>query len=321
MVRPNMPVMARLLSVVVPVFNEESVLDHFIESCSSALQALPEDLTYELIFVDDGSSDQSKEIIRANITEDDRIRLVALSRNFGHQAALTAGLHAAKGDAVVSIDCDLQDPPPVILEMVAQWELGADVVLAKRASRSGETRFKLWTAKIFYALIAVLADSPMSQNVGDFRLLSREVVDVLLQMNESSPYYRGLVNWVGFNQVDVLYDRDPRFAGETKYTLRKMIRLATSGITSFSDRPLQMASATGLCLMLMSFLGGLLAVFAKIIDPSRAVPGYASLLLAVLFLGGVQLFSIGVLGLYLSVVNQNTKSRPRFIVWHKESSN
>ena len=313
--------MTRLLSIVIPTFNEDLVLPDFIESCTATLQALPEDLNYELVFVDDGSSDQSKRIIRQNIERDSRIRLVALSRNFGHQAALTAGLQTAKGDAVVSIDCDLQDPPSVILQMVDAWESGADVVLAKRATRSGETRFKMWTAKIFYAVMAALSDSPMSQNVGDFRLLSREVVDVLLDMHESTPYYRGLVNWVGFNQVDVLYDRDSRFAGETKYTLRKMTRLALNGITSFSNRPLQFASVMGLCLMLFSFLGGFLAIIAKIADPSRSVAGYASLLLAVLFLGGVQLFSIGVLGLYLSVVNQNTKSRPRFIIWNKESTN
>lgn len=312
--------MVRLLSVVVPTLNEESVLTEFIASCSRSLQDLPKDMTYELIFVDDGSSDQSKKIIRDHIEENSRIRLVALSRNFGHQAALTAGLQAAKGDAVVSIDCDLQDPPSVILQMVSRWELGADVVLAKRATRSGETRFKLWTAKIFYAFLASLSNTPMSQNVGDFRLLSREVVDVLLEMNEASPYYRGLVNWVGFRQENVLYDRDPRFAGETKYTIRKMIRLALSGITSFSDRPLQLASVTGLGLMMISFLGGFLAMIAKMMDPSRAVAGYVSLLLAVLFLGGIQLFSIGVLGLYIGVVNQNTKSRPRFIIWKKESS-
>ena len=312
--------MARLLSIVIPTFNEESVLTDFIKSCTATLQALPEDLNYEMVFVDDGSTDQSKRVIRQSIERNSRIRLVALSRTFGHQAALTAGLQSAKGDAVVSIDCDLQDPPSVILQMVSEWESGADVVLAKRSSRSGETRFKLWTARIFYAFMAALSDTPLSQNVGDFRLLSREVVDVLLAMNESSPYYRGLVNWVGFNQVDVLYDRDPRLAGETKYTLRKMIRLALSGITSFSDRPLQLASAMGLCLMVFSFFGGFLTVIAKIMDPSRAVAGYVSLLLAVLFLGGIQLFSIGVLGLYLSVVNQNTKSRPRFIIWNKESS-
>jgi dolichol-phosphate mannosyltransferase len=205
--------------------------------------------------------------------------------------------------------------------MVKKWESGADVVLAKRSSRSGETLFKLWTAKVFYKLMDALSDSPMSQNVGDFRLLSREVVDVLLQINESSPYYRGLVDWVGFNQVEVLYHRDPRFAGTTKYTLRKMLRLALSGITSFSNRPLQIASALGLSLMAFSFLGVLGAIVAKIVDPGRSVAGYASLLLAVLFLGGVQLFSIGVLGLYLGVVNQNTKARPRFIVWKRESSN
>lgn len=313
--------MSRLLSVVIPTFNEESVLPEFIETCTKVFKKLPSDMNYELIFVDDGSLDQSRSIIREAIKVDDRLRLIALSRNFGHQAALTAGLHASKGDAVVSIDCDLQDPPSVIIKMVAEWESGADVVLAKRLSRAGETKFKLLTAKFFYALMAMLSDAPMSQNVGDFRLLTREVVDVLISMNETSPYYRGLVNWVGFNQVDVMYDRDPRFAGETKYTLRKMIRLALSGITSFSDRPLQLASAMGLSLMMFSFLGGLLAVVAKMLDPSRAVAGYASLLLAVLFLGGIQLFSIGVLGLYLSVVNQNTKSRPRFIIWNKESSN
>jgi dolichol-phosphate mannosyltransferase len=313
--------MARLLSVVVPTFNEEAVISKFIEVCSGEFENFPNDLNYELIFVDDGSTDESRNIIRQHIALDDRIRLVALSRNFGHQAALTAGLANAKGDAVVSIDCDLQDPPSVILRFIEEWERGADVVLAKRSTRAGETRFKLITARIFYSIMSTLSNSPLSENVGDFRLLSREVVDVLLQMNEASPYYRGLVNWVGFKQVDVLYDRDPRFSGETKYTLRKMLKLASSGITSFSDRPLQMASALGLILMFLSLVGAVLALIAKILEPTRSVAGYASLLLAVLFLGGVQLFSIGVVGLYLSVVNQNTKSRPRYIISKNESSN
>ena len=308
-----------LLSIVVPVFNEEAVLLAFFNETVSALSLLPEDLQFEIVFVDDGSQDSSKQLIQEFAQTHEFVRLIVLSRNFGHQAALTAGLHAAKGDAIVSIDCDLQDPPTVILQMVEAWGAGADVVLGKRRTRDGETFFKLMSARVFYRLVASISDVPLSRDVGDFRLVNREVLDVLLTLHEASPYYRGLVNWVGFNQVELEYDRDPRRAGETKYSLKKMLRLALSGITSFSDKPLQVASTLGLTFMSCSFLGGGAILIAKLLNPERSLPGFASILLAVLFLGGIQLFSIGILGVYLGVVNQNTKSRPRFVVKKSES--
>ena len=308
-----------LLSIVVPVFNEEEVLLAFFNETVSAMSLLPEDLHYEIVFVDDGSQDSSKRLIQEFALTHEFVRLIVLSRNFGHQAALTAGLQASRGDAIISIDCDLQDPPRIILEMVEAWRAGADVVLGKRRTRDGETFFKLMSARVFYRLVATISDVPLSRDVGDFRLVNREVLDVLLTLNEASPYYRGLVNWVGFNQIEIEYDRDARRAGETKYSIKKMLKLALSGITSFSDKPLQVASTLGLTFMSCSFLGGGAILIAKLLNPERSLPGYASILLAVLFLGGIQLFSIGILGVYLGVVNQNTKSRPRFVVKKSES--
>lgn len=311
--------MSELLSVVVPVLNEEEVLPAFIARITSVCESISEIGNYEVLFIDDGSSDSSREIISDAAKENQKFRLISLSRNFGHQAALAAGFDFALGDAVVTIDCDLQDPPEVIGQMVDEWKNGSEIVLAKRRSRVGESRQKLWTAHIFYRLMSRMSNTKLSEDVADFRLLSREVVDVLRELREFNPYYRGLVNWVGFAQTEIEYDRDARLAGETKYTFKKMIRLAVNGLTAFSDKPLQMVSLLGLSFMSVSGLGALFLLIAKTIDPQRSVAGYVSILLAVLFLGGVQLFSIGTLGIYLSVVNQNSKLRPRYLISRKRS--
>jgi len=310
-----------LLSVIVPVFNEEENLPVFLHRTSDALKAMSDLCDFELIFVDDGSSDFSRDIIRKAIADDSRIRLIALSRNFGHQAALSAGYEISRGDAVVTIDCDLQDPPEVIQDLVQAWLAGADVVLARRRKRSGESMFKLSSAAIFYWLLARWTDNLIPRNVGDFRLLSREALEALMTLEESSPFYRGLVPWIGFEQVQVEYDRDPRHLGTTKYPLRKMLNLGIDGVTSFSDRPLRMMSLAGLFSVLISGAGGVYLIISKISSPNDSVSGWVSVVLLVLLFGGLQLFSVGLLGIYVSVINQNGKKRPRFIVWKKESEN
>jgi len=311
--------MSELLSVVVPVLNEEEVLPAFIKRVTMVCSSFSDVANYEILFVDDGSTDGSREIITQAAKKDPSIRLISLSRNFGHQAALAAGFDFARGTAVVTIDCDLQDPPELIVQMVELWSSGSEIVLAKRRSRVGESRKKLWTAHVFYRLMSRMSDTRLSEDVADFRLTTREVVNILRELREYNPYYRGLVNWVGFVQTEIEYDRDVRLAGETKYTIRKMLRLAVNGLTAFSDKPLQMVSLLGLSFMSISGLGGLFLLIAKTIEPERSVEGYVSILLAVLFLGGVQLFSIGTLGIYLSVVNQNSKGRPRYLVSESRS--
>jgi dolichol-phosphate mannosyltransferase len=309
------------VSVVTPVFNEEAVLKDFFSRVTAVFDQIDKSIELEMIFVNDGSEDNSQSIIQEFCVMDRRTKLITLSRNFGHQSAIAAGMDLASGDAVVTIDCDLQDPPECILEMIAAWQAGADVVLAKRRSRSGESRMKLASAHLFYRTMSSLSSLELSKDVADFRLLSREVLEALNELSESNPYFRGLVNWVGFNQVEIEYDRDSRLAGESKYTLKKMIKLALSGLTSFSDRPLQLVSISGLFLMFSSLIAVAMVLVAKVIDPGRSVAGYVTLLIVILFLGGVQLFSIGILGLYLSVVNQNSKNRPRYVVSKRKSVN
>lgn len=311
--------MRSVVSVVVPVLNEEEILDDFLARMLPVFEGLRRDFDYELIFVDDGSTDSSRAIIRNVAQLNPNVKLLALSRNFGHQAAIAAGMQCAVGDAVVTIDCDLQDPPEVIPQLIQAWQQGADVVLAKRVSRQGETRRKLVTAHIFYRMMSALSDTRLSEDVADFRLLSRVAVDELNRLAESAPYFRGLVNWIGFNQAEVEYHRDARLAGETKYTLKKMLRLAVSGLTSFSEKPLYLVSLLGFVIVALSACTGLVITILKVIEPSQSVPGYVTVLLAILFLGGIQLLSIGVLGVYLANVNQNSKRRPRFIIWSEES--
>ncbi len=307
------------VSVVVPVLNEELVLPFFLQRIQQVFDSCTDNVEFELLFVDDGSSDNSKNLIRKACLGNSRIFLISLSRNFGHQAAISAGMDYARGDAIITIDCDLQDPPELIPELIMAWLSGSDVVLAKRKSRAGETKTKIRTAHYFYRALSIISDTEISRDVADFRLLSREVVDALKSINESSPYFRGLVNWVGFSRVEIEYDRDARFAGDTKYTLRKMIKLALSGITSFSEKPLYISSVIGLFVMASTFIAASAQIVAKVLAPDKSVPGYVSLLLCILFLGGLQLFSTGILGIYLGFVSQNSKSRPRYIVAKSQS--
>jgi dolichol-phosphate mannosyltransferase len=304
-----------LLSVIIPCFNEELVIRETHSRLVSALDTLPE-LEYELIYVDDGSRDRTPQLLGEIQREDSGARVIRLSRNFGHQIAVTAGLESATGDAIVIIDADLQDPPEVIGEMLERWREGFHVVYGVRVERSGETRFKLWTAKTFYRLINRLSETEIPLDTGDFRLMDRKVVDVLLAMPERDRFLRGMVSWIGFRQTPVHYKREPRFGGKSKYPLMKMVRFATDGILSFSIIPLKLAIWIGFASIGLAIAGIILAVLERLyrlydINLGR---GWASLFIAVLFMGGVQLLTLGIIGEYLGRIYTEVKRRPLYVV-------
>jgi len=299
--------------VVSPVYCEQDGIQTFYERLVAALEPM-EGIAFQLVLVDDGSTDGTLDVLRKIAEKDDRVRVLALSRNFGHQLAITCGMDAARGDVVIVMDSDLQDPPEVIPQMLEQWRAGSKVVYGVRSSRDGETRLKLATARAFYRLLNRLSDVPLPLDAGDFRLLDRQVIDVLSQLREDNRYIRGLVSWVGFPQSAVVYEREARYAGQTKYSLTKMVKLATDGITSFSQRPLRLAFTAGAVIMAVSALLAAYIAFAKLADPARAIPGFASLMCAVLFLGGVQLLFLGLLGEYVGRIYRETKRRPLYVV-------
>ena len=301
----------KLISVVVPVYCEEAVIEQTYGELTRVMRALPA-YRYELIFIDDGSADGTGEILRRLGGADPRAKIVCFSRNFGHQAAITAGIRRARGDAVVTIDADLQDPPSLIPRMLALWEAGNQVVLARREERQGETWFKRGSAALFYGLLNRLAGIPIPQNTGDFRLIDRRVADELNRMGEHNRFLRGLVSWVGFRQVAIEYVQNPRRAGETKYPLRKMIRFAWDGIISFSDKPLRAALNLGFLAIAVSF--GVLAYGLYQHWRGHTVRGWTSTMVTILFLGGVQLFTLGVIGEYLSRMHDEIKGRPLYVV-------
>ncbi len=297
-----------LLSVVAPVYNEEELIDAFVERATAAIA----DHDFELILVNDGSADSTPQRLDRIAERDPRIRVVHLSRNFGHQAALTAGLEHAIGDVVAMIDADLQDPPELIPEMLARWREGADVVYAVRRERDGETAFKLATASLFYRLFGKLAQVDLEPNSGDFRLLDRKALDALLSMTERSRFLRGMTVWVGFSQTAISYERDARAAGETKYTLRKMLRFSLDAIASFSHLPLQLATYIGLISATIAFIA--IPVVVALHFAGSYLPGFGSLTIAILLLGGIQLIALGVIGEYVGRIYDEVKHRPLYIV-------
>jgi dolichol-phosphate mannosyltransferase len=300
-----------IASVVVPVFNESAVIEAFYDRAARTLQSIP-GMSYELIFVDDGSKDSSFEQLAALARLDPRVKVLKLSRNFGHQIAITAGIDHATGDCVVVIDSDLQDPPELIAKLVEEWRAGFDVVYAVRADREGETAMKLMTASAFYRVLSRLTSIEIPSNVGDFRLMSRRVADQLKQLREKDRFVRGLVSWVGFRQTGVLYHRESRYAGETKYPYRKMIKFAFDGITSFSTAPLRLATWTGYVAAVLAVLY-LISVFVQKLL-GITVEGWATIMVAMLFLGSVQLICLGILGEYLGRVFNEVKPRPMYIL-------
>jgi polyisoprenyl-phosphate glycosyltransferase len=298
----------RLLSVVAPMLDEAGTVEQFHRRVCAALHGVP----FELVVVDDGSTDGTRELLAELAYRDERVKVVELSRNFGHQTALTAGLDHASGDAVVMIDSDLQDPPELIPTMVERWREGADVVYAVRSERNGETRFKLATARWFYRLLSKLSPIDLRHDSGDFRLLDRRALDALLAMRERNRYLRGMTVWVGFTQTAVAYKRDPRYAGQTKYPLRKMVRFALDAIVSFSQTPLQVATIVGFACAGIAFLGIPAAITMRIFG--QFVPGVTTTVIAVLLLGGIQLMAIGVIGEYVGRVYDEVKARPLYLV-------
>jgi dolichol-phosphate mannosyltransferase len=300
-----------LVSLVVPVFDEAEVLGTFHTRATQALSAL-KDMDYEILFIDDGSQDDSYAQLARFAAGDPHVRVLKLSRNFGHQIAISAGIDHANGDCVVIIDADLQDPPEVVATMIDKWREGFDVVYGVRSDRAGETPIKLATATLFYRLLARVTNIHIPANVGDFRLISRRVVDQLKHLREKDRFVRGLVSWIGFRQTGITYKRDPRFAGQTKYPFRKMLAFAFDGITSFSTMPLKLATWTGYASAILAVLY-LLSVFVQKLL-GYTVDGWATIMVAMLFMGSVQLICLGILGEYLARVFNEVKPRPMYVI-------
>ena len=301
-----------LLSVVVPCFNEETVVREMHRRLVAALEAVPA-LDFEIVYVDDGSQDATLNLLRGLQRADARVRVLALSRNFGHQPAVTAGLQHVAGQVVVLIDADLQDPPEVIAEMLERWRAGADVAYGLRTERDGETRFKRWTAGAFYRLLDRLANVSIPLDTGDFRLMDRTVADAFLAMPERDRFVRGMVAWTGFRQEPVPYRRAARLAGESGWPLRKMLRFAADGIVSFSLAPLRLATWLGILAAGLA-LSGIVYAFVLRLFTAAWVSGWTSMLIAILFLGGVQLVLLGVLGEYVGRIYGEVKRRPLYLV-------
>lgn len=299
------------LSVVVPLYNEEKVLDELIERLQKACSRITQN--FELIFVNDGSSDGTLQKLKQYAVNEQRIRYIAFTRNFGHQNAVMAGIINSCGKAVVLIDGDLQDPPELIPSLYEKYLEGNKVVYAKRIQRKGETFFKKATAGIFYRTLKKIISFDLPVDTGDFRLIAREVIDQLTAMGESNRFIRGQIAWLGFRQTGVEFERQERKAGDTKYTLRKMLRFAMDGITSFSNFPLQIATFMGFLFSMVSFIIILYALYSKFIL-KEVVTGWTSLIISTMFIGGVQLLCIGIIGEYISRISADVKKRPSFVI-------
>jgi len=298
-------------SVVIPVYNEAEVLPALYRRLTNVMEGLGK--PYEIVFVNDGSVDDSPKVLAEFRAQDSRVRVVSLSRNFGHQIAITAGLDHSSGQAVVVMDADLQDPPEIIPQLIAQWKVGYDIVFTVRESRRRESVFKRTTAALFYRLLRRLTAPDIPLDAGDFRLMSRRAVEALKPIRERNRFVRGLVGWIGFRHTCVRFVRDARQAGETKYPLRKMIRFALNGLISFSFVPLQLATYLGFAVSLFSFLYIAYAIELKLFT-DRAVQGWASIMVAMLFIGGVQLISLGIMGEYIGRIYDEVKQRPLYVI-------
>jgi len=299
------------LSVVVPMYNEEEVIEVTYGRLRSVLDKLGE--TYEIVFVNDGSRDRTADIVRSLCAEDRRVKLVEFSRNFGHQIAVTAGMDHASGRTVVLIDADLQDPPELIADMVAKWREGYDVVYGRRIERKGESLFKKMTAAAFYRLLRSMTSVNIPVDTGDFRLMDRKVCDALTSMRERSRFIRGMVSWAGFKQTSVDYVRDERFAGETKYPLKKMIRLSLDAMTSFSTKPLKIASVLGFVLSAVGFVYLFVVLYQRLFTDTTQ-QGWTSMIAISLLFHGITLMLLGVLGEYIGRTYEETKGRPLYLV-------
>jgi polyisoprenyl-phosphate glycosyltransferase len=306
------PAMPPTYSIVVPIYNEEAVIPILIHRLDALLDSL--DAPGEAIFVDDGSDDTSPIVLEGKARADRRYRLIRLSRNFGHQIAITTGLDYAAGRAVIVMDADLQDPPEIVHALIAKWREGYDVVSAERASRQGESRFKLMTAGLFYRLMALLSEAPISRNAGDFRLVDRKALDCFLAMPERDRFVRGMFAWIGFRQGTVTFDRPPRAAGRSKYSLTKMIGLAASGLVSLSDIPLRLALWAGALVSGLALLFGLIVIGRWAFGDPGLARGWSSTMVVMAGLGGANMMMTGLIGLYVGRIHAEVKGRPLYVV-------
>lgn len=299
------------LSVIIPIYNEETNIPTLYDRLRGVLDSMG--LHYEFIFINDGSRDKSLQLVQTLALHDERVRFIDFSRNFGHQIAVTAGLDLAVGEAVVIIDADLQDPPELIVPLYQKLQDGYEVVYAKRRSRQGESAAKKLTAKLFYRILASITNISIPVDTGDFRIISRKVVDALKQMPEQNKFIRGQISWIGYRQTYIEYDRAERAGGETGYTYRKMIHLALDGITGFSDAPLKAATIGGFVVSGVAFVVMLYTLYARFVSEDYE-PGWASLMVSILFLGGVQLIAVGIIGEYIARLSANVRQRPLYII-------
>ena len=303
----------KTVSLIIPVYCEEQIIEESHRRMKSVMDSLAHH-DYELVYVDDGSTDNTVSILKRLAASSSKLKIIRLSRNFGHQIAITAGLDKAEGDAVIIIDADLQDPPEIIPRMIEKWMAGYKVVYAKRIARKGEGKFKRWTASFFYRILNKLTDINIPVNTGDFRLLDKRVVQEMKKIRERNRFMRGLASWVGFEQTSIEYERDQRLAGETKYSFRRMVKFALDGIFSFSHKPLKLALNIGIFSIVIGMAMIVYVFLGKIFFPKTVVPGWASILIAVVFFGGVQLFTIGIIGEYVARIYDEAKKRPLYIV-------
>lgn len=301
------------VSVVVPMYYEEEVAHECYNRLTNVLKNI-QNYEYEIVFVNDGSKDKTLEILEEIANEDKNVKIVSFARNFGHQAAVTAGIKYVTGDAVVIIDADLQDPPELIPDMLKLWEEGHEVIYGKRKSRDGESKFKLLTAKMFYKTLNSLSDVEIPKDTGDFRLVDKKVIDVVNSMPEHNKFLRGLFSWVGFKQKAFEYERKERFAGETKYPLKKMLKLASDGIISFSSKPLKLVGGLGLLTILISIAILIYSLISYVFNLNHLTPGWTSLMVTITLFSGVQLLSIWIMSEYIARIYDETKNRPQYIV-------
>ncbi len=302
-----------LLSVIVPCYNEEEVIEETYKRLTNVLKTLK--INYEILFINDGSKDNTLNILTTLAKKDFSVKIISFSRNFGHQAAVTAGINYCKGDYALIIDADLQDPPEIIPEMLKTLkEENANVIYGVRKKRKGETIFKKTTAWLFYKIINFLSDIPLPENTGDFRLIDRKVIDAFNNLPEKNKYIRGLISWVGFKQIPYYYIREPRFAGETKYPLSKMIKFATTALLYFTRKPLKLATQLGFLSIIIGLILTLYVFFSLIVRPHQTVSGWASTIIIIIFFGGVQLLTIGVMGEYIGSIFDEIKNRPIYII-------
>lgn len=305
------------ISIIVPMYYEEEVAKECYKRIKNVLTGLSNNYEHEIIFVNDGSKDKTLDILKSIAKDDKLVKVISFSRNFGHQAAVTAGIKNCDGDAVVIIDADMQDPPELIVDMLAKWEEGYKIVYAKRKKRKGETPFKLITAKMFYKTLNKLSTVEIPKDTGDFRLVDREVIEVIKQLPEHNKFLRGLFSWVGYRQTPIEYERQERYAGKTKYPLGKMLKLATDGIIGFSTKPLKIVGALGICSILISIIILIYSLLSYILKWNNLTAGWTSIMVAITFFAGVQLMSLWIMSEYIARIYDESKGRPEYIIEEK----